>query len=68
MAISIEPRAPNAAASVGAASPNIMEPNTAIIIATGGARATNVIRNFSVIAGSSSDRGILGPAVGFNEQ
>ena len=40
------PAAPNAAASVGAAHPNIIEPNTENIINKGGTKALKVINIF----------------------
>ena len=42
----------------------MMEPRTATIIATGGARAIKVMRTFSIRLGSSSDLGKTGPAFG----
>ena len=46
----------------------MIEPNTAVIIATGGARATRVTRILMASGGSSSEGGILGPARGSTVQ
>ena len=64
----IEPKAPSAAASVGAASPIMIEPRTAKIMSTGGTSATSVMRIFTAKGGSSGERGRRGPALGSSVQ
>ena len=56
--------APIAAASVGEAKPNKMEPKTATIISSGGTRFFVEIHNFSAKLGSPGSGGIRGPISG----
>ena len=64
MVSNTEASAPMAAASVGEAQPNRIEPSTAKIMNSGGTRLRVVIHSFSPKPGSPGSGGMRGPFSG----